>query len=283
MTEQQQTTLVAEAPISTGTVAATEEVVVTPTVPEVTSTEPVTEGKWFDVLSDELKTNKNITKFNTLDDFANWQANASKLIGKKVQELSSEEIRQFLTPEELLEAVNSRGVPTTPEEYEIPSLDSRIAPELALAFKQKAIEAGITPDQTEAMIQYNNQAQEAMLVQQKEDWTNQLLETYGKGAGEEMHLARTAAEKYCSPELMAELETAGLGHHPEVIKAFAKIAREMLPDHIPRGGTTSTTSKAQAQAEIDKLIRDPDFYSRWKRQERGAVEELNAVYAKLEQ
>ncbi len=81
---------------------------------------------------------------------------------------------------------------------------------------------------------------------------------------------------------MKELDQAGLGHHPEIVKAFAKVAREMLPDNVPRGNVIQTNAQAQIQADINTLIRDPDFNQRWKRREPKAVAQLDGLYAKLD-
>ncbi len=168
------------------TTQVAEAVVAEVAVPE-TSNEPM----WYESLSDGLKTNKNITKFHSLEDFASWQANASKLMGKKVQELSPDEVKQFLTPEELLEAANARGIPNTIEEYSLPSVDSVGDPRALQGLKELAIKEGIAPNQTEALLKYHQQVQQEALVARKEEWTNNLLHTYGNKAADELSLAQS--------------------------------------------------------------------------------------------
>jgi hypothetical protein len=262
------------------------------TTPETTVVEvPVLEGShvatpeshWADSLtSEELRANQNIRKFKTLDDYAAWQSNASKLMGKKRDELSADDFKQFFTPEELIQAAQASGLPKSVEEYELPSLASHGDPSVVLKLKEIALSEGVTPKQMETLIKYNQEVSQELHARQKEQWTNDLLATYGDKAGEEMELAKQAASKYCSPELIKQLEAAGMGHNPEVIKAFAKVAREMLPDHIPRGSSIPTDTKRQIETDINQLIRDPDFNQRWKRGDHKATAQLKALYEKLE-
>ena len=240
------------------------------------------EPLWYESLPEDLKTNQNITKFKTLKDFAAWQSNASKLIGKKVSELQAEEIKQFLSPEEIVSIAQERGMPKSVDEYAVRSLDELPDKEMATNIKQLAMEQGITPTQMESLLELNSKLASENIEKQKAQWMDELKTTYGTGLAKEMELAASAAKQYCSPELMQTLHNAGMGHNPDIIKAFAKVAREMLPDDIPRGSPADVDHKQAVQKEIQSLISNPEFYNRWKRGDPKAAGELNALYQKLE-
>ncbi len=250
-------------------------------VPETANTEIDTGPKWYDSLSEDLRSNKNITKFGTLEDYASWQSNASKLMGKKIEAMSAEDIKQFMTPEELIQAAEMRGLPKSIEEYDVPSLASVSDPTLVQSLKEVAFKEGIAPKQVEALIQFNQKVQQERMEQQNETWKNELISTYGSKAGEEIEMAQKAASQFCSPELIQQMIHAGMDFNPEIVKAFAKVAREMLPDHIPRGKTVHPSANAATESDIKSLIADPDFNRRWRSGDQKAHAELNALYGKL--
>lgn len=238
----------------------------------------IQEPKWYDVLPDNLRTNKNITKFNTLEDFATWQTHASKLMGKKVTDLAPEDIKQFLTPEELIEAAQARGMPPSIDDYSIPSLEAFPDQEVVKGLKEVAFKSGITPEQTEKLIKYNEEVQLRHREQQKEAWTNELMAKYGNDTLSVMEQAKMAAEAYCSPELMKQLDAAGMGHNPLVVEAFVKVAQDMLPDRVPHGTTASSTESDSKAIQRKALLSDPVFYSRLKRKDPEAVKQFDATF-----
>lgn len=243
-------------------------------------TNDVAESKWYDkLLSDELRQDKNITKFKTLDDFAAWQSNASRLIGKKVEAMSADEIGQFIPAEELIRMAESRGIPSDPTQYELPPMLANVSDDLGRKIKEMAVEAKVTPKQLELFIEKNAELNQGMMEAQRGAWMDELVTTYGDKLESEMELAASAAKKFCSPELMKMLDQAGMGHNPEIVKAFAKMAREMMPDSIPRTSIGSDESKSDPESKIKEKLRDPEFYNRWKRGDRNAMAELQGLYS----
>lgn len=250
-------------------------------VAEVATTETPSEISWSETLPDHLKTNKNITKFKSVEDLATGYINSVKVIGGKLESLPVEEIKKYIEPADLVQAAQARGMPATIEEYSLPSLEEFPDKEIITGLKTVAMESGITPEQAEVLIKYNQEVQMKAQQAQKEAWISTLLDTYGDKTNEVMSRASAAAQTYMSPGLMKRLDAAGLGHDPDVIAALDKIAREMLPDQIPRGKAVNASQSEAVQEKINTLIKDPTFNARWRRNDPKAIAELNSLYSQL--
>ena len=75
-----------------------------------------------------------------------------------------------------------------------------------------------------------------------------------------MRIARDAVEKFGGDSLKQVLDKTGLGNHPEVVKAFAKVGRLIAEDEIigrgSRAGFTMTPQEAQAQIQMKQGDRE---------------------------
>lgn len=76
------------------------------------------------------------------------------------------------------------------------------------------------------------------------------------------------------------MDDTGLGNHPALVKAFAKIGRELSEDRLVQSDTAVRLAKSDElrKSEIARLRADRDFMSRYRRGEAGAVQRLNSLY-----
>jgi hypothetical protein len=248
---------------------------------ETTQSTAPSEPRWFESLPDHLKTNPNITKYNTLESFAEWQTNASKLIGKKVQELSADEIRNFMTPEDLAGVMSSKGLPTSVDEYRLPTMEEHLDPGLAKTIKEKAFNLGVTPEQTEEMLKFQTEHQMQVAEKARTDWANQSLDKFGKDLHDVLKVAKSAINEFGSQDLIKHLDDTGLGNHPMVIEMFHKIGQQMQQDHLPHPGSHDSSGASSVKDQIHDLMKDSKFMNQWRNRERHAVEKLDGLYATL--
>jgi hypothetical protein len=66
------------------------------------------------------------------------------------------------------------------------------------------------------------------------------------GKDENLALAKKAIDTFGSPELKAVLDSSGLGNHPEVVRAFLKIGRQISEDSIVGKGNGSNATRDTA-------------------------------------
>ena len=63
--------------------------------------------------------------------------------------------------------------------------------------------------------------------QQNETWESELKKEFGTAFDERVSSARTAIREFGTPELQQAIDAAGLGSHPELVKAFSKIGMQL--------------------------------------------------------
>lgn len=180
------------------------------------------------------------------------------------------------------------GRPDTPEGYDI----SEIVPEtysqdVIEQFKQKAHEAGMTPDGVKKMAQWYKeleiQQQEAIVKSRREQDERHLLELkrdFGVKFDEEVQNARKALDAYTDKAFRQYMDNTGLGNHPALVKAFAKIGRELSEDKLVQSETATRLAKNEelVRSEISRLRSDQAFMERYRRGDPAAVQRLNRLY-----
>ncbi len=230
--------------------------------------------KWYKDLPEHLVSG--VSKFETPQALAEGYVNAQKLIGKRTQDLSSDEIKGLLTPQELADAFISKGLPKTAEEYVLPTLDQHLKPEISQKLKAVAHENGMTPKAVEALVEFHVKQQQEDITSTRETWRTQVFAKYGNDLPKELEYAQKAIQEFGGDEIRKELDQTGLGDHPMVIDLFAKLGRSMMEDKMPHAGAGA--SEKNSKLEINKLLSNPDFMRKWKNGDRGAVAQLNALY-----
>lgn len=81
--------------------------------------------------------------------------------------------------------------------------------------------------------------QKANLAKQADIWVGEVKadkEIGGDKFNENVELAKRVVKRYGSEKLINSLNDTGLGNHPELIRAFAKIGKEMGEDKLVIGG-----------------------------------------------
>jgi hypothetical protein len=155
------------------------------------------------------------------------------------------------------------GRPEAPDGYKIEG-EHGLTEDQVAAFRAQAHAMGLPQRQAEGMVQFYAQQQQAARTALQTQAVSALTEEWGAAFDDRVGAARKAAELYGGPELMQVLKDTGLGFHPAVVRAFAKIGMETSEPGELRGGgggrpTGGRLTPADARSEIGKLYQDPNF------------------------
>ena len=101
---------------------------------------------------------------------------------------------------------------------------------LSQAGAQRAIDHFIKTVGEDATMQ--QQAMEAAVAQQRDDWAKQAKTELGDKYDETVAFARTAVQALQNPKLVAAFDEQGWGNHPELLKAFGTMGQMMRDSPI---------------------------------------------------
>lgn len=246
-----------------------------------TTIEEKKELTFLDSLPEDLKADKLFEKFNksenALGDLAKSYKELSTKFGKRVQDL---------TPEELAEINPDLSAPKEASEYGLEDADKiidtvkvsailkdldipkKFAPKILEFLKKDALQDRETKDQEIQM-----QQKEAVTLLKKE---------YGIDAEYKEKLARLAISKLDPEErLLNKLDKAGLGNDPDIIRMFVKQGEKLQEDIIiGKGKEAFGQSPSEIRTKIAEYRKDnAEALNRSSHpQHKEAVEELHNLY-----
>jgi hypothetical protein len=130
--------------------------------------------------------------------------------------------------------------PVVPEKYEFkaPEGVEQLDPQALAVFEPIAKELGLSQEQAQKLVDIYPQIQQ----QQAEVWSKQVTdwgeqvkadkEIGGDKLTASVGQAQKALDQFGTPALREYLHTSGLGNHPELVRAFAKVGKMMSEDKI---------------------------------------------------
>lgn len=150
--------------------------------------------------------------------------------------------------------------PSIPEKYEFTlaegyQLDTQALPEFEAAFK----DLGLTQEQAQKLVDLDakrtltaqQNAQEAAVLQRNQQvaaWTEELAKDpeFGGAAFEtNVGIAMKAMGQFGTPQFKEFLETSGIGSHPEVVRFFHRVGKE-----LGEGSVHRTTNDIPAERDL---------------------------------
>lgn len=153
--------------------------------------------------------------------------------------------------------LSSQTPPDTYADFAMPEgveLDSALLTEATPLFK----ELGLNQDQAQKLVDFqakqakaSSESQVDAFNQLMNDWQEQSKndkEFGGDKFEENVGVARSAIDKFGTPELKQLLEEHGVGNHPEVIRFMVKVGK-LTAEDVP-GGTNTPPSKAQDRVSL---------------------------------
>ena len=154
-------------------------------------------------------------------------------------------------------------------------------------FKKKAHETGMSAEGVRKMAEWykdlelkQRESIEKSKMIQADQHILELKKDFGVNFDTEVKNARKALEAYTDSAFRKYMDDTGLGNHPALVKAFAKIGRELSEDKLVQSDTATRLAKSDdlKRSEIARLRSDKEFMSRYRRGESAAVQRLNSLY-----
>jgi len=130
--------------------------------------------------------------------------------------------------------------PVVPEKYEFkaPEGVEQLDPQALAVFEPIAKELGLSQEQAQKLVDIYPQIQQQqaeLWSKQVTDWGEQVKadkEIGGDKLTASVGQAQKALDQFGTPALREYLHTSGLGNHPELVRAFAKVGKMMSEDKI---------------------------------------------------
>ena len=215
-------------------------------------------------LPENLRGDETLAAFNTPDDLVKAWQSAEGVVAKRWDELDADVLD---------DVVRRRGVPAEADKYDLTfdeATAARVDSEGLARFQQAAHEAGLLPQQAQAMAELHlavdHERAEAMTAaaEKRADETSAALQREW-GATAPQELGNIAVVLKADAELRAALVEGGLllpdgsftsAPLAQALAKLGKLSRE--PSLVQAGGAPVTPQ--HAQEEISRLVQDPAYY-----------------------
>ena len=252
---------------------AIEQVAQPEAAPLETPAEVAQGGSGHDFLSmipEDLREHPSLNPIKDVSNLARSYVNAQRLIGADKLAFPANP-----TDEDLDNIYGKLGRPESSEGYEIAADGVVISEDGAKSYAEMAHNLRLTPDQANGILEYykgmvsaasevNIQAE----TQQRNSTEMALRQEWGDEFDAKLTDAGKVAKQFGGGELLDMKLAAGtkVGTHPAFIRAFAKMAEFRASvtseDTVSDATQTTLASRQSAQAEIDAIMRGPDYMNR---------------------
>lgn len=247
--------------------------------PEAVSVESAPSQTLAEFLSDDLKNVKALSNFKDVDGLAKSYVHLNGLLGKKFDELSHDELDSYYS---------KLGRPEKADEYKLPTGADT---EIEGWYRDSVFKLGLNQTQAkdlmESYTELEKKKMDEMNLQSEQvtnDWVQSIKQEFGTAFEQRLDTAKKAVKEYGGEELKEYLNETGLGNHPAMIKAFAKIGQSLSEDSMAIGEVTSKfgTTPKEAMQKVANLKRDPNFMKQYKTAmapgHKEAVKEIEDLY-----
>lgn len=222
---------------------------------------------WYDSLPEEMRGDKNITKFDSVEAMGKSWLNAQRLIG-------ADKIPMPQTDEDWSNTYGRLGRPDDASGYEVSVPEGvEVNQDMQGSFLSKAHELGLSQKQVEGLSswQFEQGAESSQQSQQASeqafnDAMNGLKSEWGNAFEQNTNIAVRAASEFLNDNDKAFLESAkidgvSLGDHPAFLKLFNNVGKQMMEGTKLEGlGNEAIKTPDEMQEEINNLMMH-DSYS----------------------
>ena len=222
------------------------------------------------MIPEDLREHPRLNPIKDVSNLARSYVNAQRLIGADKLAFPANP-----TDEDLDNIYGKLGRPESSEGYEIAADGVVISEDGAKSYAEMAHNLRLTPDQANGILEYykgmvsaasevNIQAE----TQQRNSTEMALRQEWGDEFDAKLTDAGKVAKQFGGGELldMKLADGTKIGNHPDFIRAFAKMAEFRASvtseDTVSDATQTTLASRQSAQAEIDAIMRGPDYMNR---------------------
>ena len=228
-------------------------------------------NEFLNMIPEDLREHPSLSPIKDVPNLARSYVNQSKLLGADKLPLPANP-----TDEDLDRIADRLGRPEAATGYEI-AVDGQIVTEdVAKEFSEIAHKNRLTPSAASAILEYYKGAVEKSVKadadakhQAQVDSVAALKAEWGSAYDQNVERAKAVAKEFSDVESITNIALAdgtNLGDHPEFIKTFAKFAEfkqsVTSEDTVQESSQVNHMTKQTAQAEVDAIMRGPDYTSR---------------------
>lgn len=230
-----------------------------PEAPPVAPPTPPPESipEWRASLPDDLKADPSLATFKDVPSLAKSYVETKKLVGAKAFKVPD----ATATDEERATFRKTLGVPDTPDGYQIKrpeiAVDSMVWDQNAEKnFLARMHRAGAPPEVVQEAISFYGEffaAQMEAARREAQAVQSELRREWGPTYDAHVGRANRAVQEYGGEELVNFLATSGLGRHPLMVKAWAKVGDALVEHGAMRAAGVETLTKDEATERIATL------------------------------
>lgn len=215
---------------------------------------------FLDSLPEDLRQEPTIAKFTDAASLAKSYIQAQRMIGADKVALPG----KSATPDEWRDVYRKLGAPDDPNAYEVKIGENVLTDNEVGAFREAAFEAGLNPNQAERIAQFIDQsvtqaqsAREQQIEEVKYQGEQELRKEWGQAFDQQVQLAYKAATTFMGDtDILDTVELADgrlLGDHPQIVRMFAKLAKEIGEDNLLGETTEMVMTPQEAQSRLGEL------------------------------
>ncbi len=242
-------------------------------------------GNWYDNFSDEIKSDPNLTKFKSPEEFLKSYKGLQNTVLNRLKDenVTLEELAAVLPPERLAELNAMKGAPARAEDYEMPehNIDFAQHPvaskglETAKALAHKygipnsvfkefmALEMQVAQNSTHQFIQNN---------------VNELRKQHGDQLNVKANAVANTIMKLGGKEAYDYFDSNKMFTNPHLFNMFSKVAERMQADPMPSGLKGFGANTQGSVKERLQQFFGSEKYSAYQRGDAAARQELEALY-----
>ena len=228
-------------------------------------------NEFLNMIPEDLREHPSLSPIKDIPNLARSYVNQSKLLGADKLPLPANP-----TDEDLDRIADRLGRPEAATGYEIPVDGQIVTEDVEKEFSEIAHKNRLTPSAASAILEYYKGAVEKSVQadadakhQAQVDSVAALKAEWGSAYDQNVERAKAVAKEFSDVESITNIALAdgtNLGDHPEFIKTFAKFAEfkqsVTSEDTVKESSQVNHMTKQTAQAEVDAIMRGPDYTSR---------------------
>jgi hypothetical protein len=257
--------------------------------PDVSTETKTSGGDWRSSFPEDIRDNPSFAKFNDVTSLASSYVNLQSHLGR-------DKIAKPVTDSDWDDVYEFLGRPESADKYEIElpkdlpdEIASQFNDEKLSSFKQEAHKLGLNAEQVKRLVAWQagnmskqHEAYKGIIDQSMEQGESALRQEWGRAYDQNLGFARKAFVEYGGDALAAKMESSGLGNDPDVLKAFANIAKTTMADKDlagPSSGTRMALTPEEARAEASTIMSHPAYTDKRHPEHNSMVKKVQGLFA----
>lgn len=247
--------------------------------------QPSNSGKWYDSLPEDIRSDQNITKFDSIEGLAKSHINAQRLIGV-------DKIPMPQTEDDWNGVYDRLGRPETADSYQINAPEGvEIDATMQTEFKNVAHQLGLSQKQAEGLAAWQISQSSSMAQSQNqqsqlalESANNSLKSEWGSAYEQNINFAARAASEFMgeSGEQFFNntmIDGVPAGEHPVLIKMFHEVARGMMEsDKLEGIANEGKMTPAEIEEKRSSLMSHPAYMDRRHPEHASIKKKVNQLF-----